>query len=718
MISKQNKEGFALLAVMILGVILAIAGSGLLAFSFHRGASITRSIQESQAFWAAEGGLEYAKTGLRSSSGDTIDALPEGLSHTVGEIQCTYTLRTIDSFTSVLYAETTTQSGKPIIIKTACYQQPLTRYAWGAYTGGCWETWGRDLDGGLNGVNKNEESINWGNAVLGGPFFTYDTLSVGAYNNGVLTPKSFGETFALDFYNSAGTSLYGTRAGAMTDGTLSSTLQSKQLSTEELSQLFTSGYNYLTGADEVLALRNTGDGTATYDACADGTIIDLVRENYEALYDNTSAISVGDSTANPDAVYEVIFNGSSYEIYQGQVYFEASVVKGAYEQNRGDDAGTAENLVRYYMDLDENSDVNFDDNDNATDKLSTIDEDEDLPIFFDLKYERDNDTLIASGTIDSLEGSILAIDGDVLVSGVVDGYVTVVGADNMYIGEAGLTYASAPSADWSNWDDYDSALNTIVSSTGESSLMDAVGNHLSEIQDELTTWTENNIDDMVSLVAKRQVVMLGDDTEEADSNVHASVLIGWDVDPYYGLDIEVRSPDFDEYETGGINGPELASIVPGLTGNNNDWEYNGVKIDKFDIEAGAVPGVYMDPDGQMGQYAYNPVLAAWDLTKIKKNGQEVSAVSADGLITTDTFYKDYATTGMAPWDKYSKDDTSMGNIFGGMSEYRHSRFSPGSSGLKRNFFYDWRLQSRRTKGIESENYSFYSWEVVQEVPTS
>jgi len=62
----KNQQGAALLAVLVVSTVLALVGTSYLSTSTHEAGLITEQIQEAQALYAAESGIEYARRRLKT----------------------------------------------------------------------------------------------------------------------------------------------------------------------------------------------------------------------------------------------------------------------------------------------------------------------------------------------------------------------------------------------------------------------------------------------------------------------------------------------------------------------------------------------------------------------------------------------------------------------------------------------------------------------------
>ncbi len=782
---KQKNEGYALLVVMLVMLGISILGTVLFRYTELSGIQALRKESDHKALWAVESALGRLKARLENG-GNINDHIADLGIVQINGFDCELFAEADDDnpFIYTVYSTTTNKLGRPIQIAVNCINAPLSRYAWGAYNAGAWQTWGQDSSGGISGVNANERAINWGNDTIGGPFFTYDILTAEA-RNGLL---KFGTAEVIDFHLGDGEDLRRLRAEKLDE--LTNNVALAWIHDTNPSQYPLAPVKLPEDeAIKVLIKRSNTSGNITnadYNHVVDDTVMDRARKNYNNLWnDNSLWIEPGFAgVSSPTNVYKIDINNNQYTITKGKVYFEASLTKGNFEKRRSfinADDEAWRNRLRFYMDLNNNFINNGASYTRARDIPNVFADainaitlaEPDLPIFLDIKFEDyrigDLDYLAPIvRNFDANNNNIIVARGDVFIEGVVDGNLTIVGADNVYISEDEVVYAYPANHSWQTWHG-----GRLVALPSGADLLDALENDFINTQNAARDWmnTDNRHDDLLTVFAGRQVIMLGDDQESDDANCHGAYLMVNDVDPEFGHDFEYRlEPNLLTEINRHINASGFAKGNPQLTdvpieriqqefplgrhqkmyfdganwhldlNNDGTFTNSGSNIEIRSDLRGYFHASDADStsrtnalDNCFDPYNVVPPTSATTLTYTMDETPGICLPSIElvrkrpvnahsdnpanyrlnslprdrtwGI--TDCFYKDYVTTGMAPWDKHVKTD-SKGFIYGGLLEYRHSRFIPGG-GLSRKFLYDWRLGTQRTPGVATDRYLFTEW---------
>ncbi len=832
---KNSKSGYVLLTTILVMFFIATLGSVLFRYADLRSQQLLRDEEYDKAFWSVEAALTQVQSrlyhGLSLESAILFGNRNRPRTK-INDYECKFNILenefvedtsdkdkdddkdkkapTLPSSEKTLYCTTKTKNGRTVQVSLECVSAPISRYAWGSYNAGSWPTWGRDTVGGLSGVNRESGSINWGGDTIAGPFFTYDILT--ADGNWEKQLK-LGAIEAIDFVATGiqGGGLHSLRkdkydkllameANNESENTLLWHADAKK--NGNFDKKFPSGTTLLPMDEAIDVLESRSQQIYTtiddkwYDHVVDETPMHRARVNYYDLLNSNHDEWVEDigrlksetfSSSNPfnkhyssasNDVYRLVVDGDNYKVTKGKVYFEASITKGIIEQRRARESDSVELLgSRYYLDRKNdftNVLVNVDSTNAAVAIYNAVNLDQDLPVFLDVKFDKTTEQHVKSGTIS--KDPLLIFPGDLFMSGELDGKLTVVAGDNIYIEKEEFVYKNVPNRCWNEWDVPEKYWSGTKASGTK--LSDKLKNDFLGTNAALQKWIyadKNTFSDMATVYAGRQVIPLSDELEEdAELNCHGSYLMvhdvdyefgkGWDIRLEEGLDEQIKKtfqhvPEeiiasvFPE----GRHSDFYAKYVKRVTGKGGSrrsywvWEWhvdpssadaktfdslydvfsynendkykllaqNKYKIVTSDFRPGGtytinnIGDVLTSLNWRLDLIRRRPVradgatkVARNDYTDSKGNYEDNSFSGKDYGITT-SFYKDYCTTGMAPWDKHVK-KRSQGYVFGGLLQYRHARWIPGG-GYSRRFIYDWRLGRERTEGVADDKYIFGEW---------
>jgi hypothetical protein len=603
--SNRQKGGNVLVAVMLISFLISIAGSGLIAFSRHRQLDAVRAQNEAKAFWAAEGALQALKSALqtnRLNAPQVINALPN---ITIDGIPCDFSYQHAPTLSGAVEYDIQSRAVRDqeeVIIEVHAIMPSLARWGLGMATGHSWD------------IASSNPNINWGNVVISwagknrimGPFYSGTPICIPG--NKTSPSLTFGDMlYAPEIFDkSVNKDPFGMKNGNHDD---------KILSDSYLEQYLPNGYNRKDNID----------------------LISKVQDNHQYLLNNAD-VTIGGNNPTADTVYEIQFNSNgTYKYRKTKAVMVANATSGLDER-------PGKNPLA--LDLNKSGSVNS----SFYSSLSSIQgdvqdgaADQDAMVFLDFEFNRDPGSDGDWSTDYSiLDGDVIKVNGDALLYGEVNGNLSVVTENNVFIGEEGLTYASLD-PDWRDWQ---------VDNSGRDLKYQANNNCINN-QDLLDHI--KNVDDMIGIVTGHQIIVLADPDSSTDTiNLHASMLIAEDVDTDFGnaYDIKLHDDIKQILENAGVNFEDI--------------------IDN--------PEDYL-----------------------------VAENSPAGNGLPDYFYKQYCTTGLHPWDMRTKDDNnSFINIFGGLTQYRHSRFNPGR-GFQRKFLFDWRFARMSPAKFQGDNYYFVNW---------